>query len=246
MPIVDSGRARLRDAPENVEEHLTSTRTMPRLLTLGAAFVLFAAACNNGGTASTAPTAGADNMDALVAAAKAEGALNVIALPHDWCNYGEMIDGFKAKYPGITVNENCPTAAPVTRSRPSRPRRATPARSSGRDRRRNRLRRRIKADKLVQPYKVATWDTIDSKFKDPDGYWYGDYGSILTFEINKTLSPTAPADWSDLLKPEYATRSPSPVTRASPARPTDACGRLPSPTAARSTTRSRAWTSSSS
>ena len=32
--------------------------------------------------------ADAGGMDALVAAAKAEGELNVIALPDDWCNYG--------------------------------------------------------------------------------------------------------------------------------------------------------------
>ena len=48
-------------------------------------------------------------MDALVAAAKKEGQLTVIALPHDWCNYGGMIDGFKAKY-GLTVNELSPDA----------------------------------------------------------------------------------------------------------------------------------------
>jgi putative spermidine/putrescine transport system substrate-binding protein len=207
VPIVNNGRARLRDAPENVEEHLTSTRTMPRLLTLGAAFVLFAAACNNGGTASTAPTAGADNMDALVAAAKAEGALNVIALPHDWCNYGEMIDGFKAKYPGITVNENLPDggsgdeieAIKTTQGQtgPAVPDVIDVGIAFGDS---------IKADKLVQPYKVATWDSIDSKFKDPDGYWYGDYGSILTFEINKAVVANSPADWSDLLKPEYANK----------------------------------------
>ena len=35
---------------------------------------------------------------------KTEGELTVIALPHDWCNYGEVIAGFSAKY-GIKVNE---------------------------------------------------------------------------------------------------------------------------------------------
>ena len=30
--------------------------------------------------------------------AKAEGKLTTIALPHDWCNYGEVIDTFKTKY----------------------------------------------------------------------------------------------------------------------------------------------------
>jgi len=36
-------------------------------------------------------------MDALVEAAKAEGTLNVIALPPDWANYGEMLEAFTAK-----------------------------------------------------------------------------------------------------------------------------------------------------
>ena len=42
--------------------------------------------------------------DELVAAAKKEGQLTVIALPHDWCGYGALIDSFKAKY-GLAVNE---------------------------------------------------------------------------------------------------------------------------------------------
>jgi putative spermidine/putrescine transport system substrate-binding protein len=46
---------------------------------------------------------------ALVKAAKAEGELTVIALPHDWCGYGNMLDGFKKRY-GIKVNELDPDA----------------------------------------------------------------------------------------------------------------------------------------
>ncbi len=51
-------------------------------------------------TATRAAAAG--GMDALVAAAKEEGALNVIALPPDWANYGAIIEAFRTKY-GITV-----------------------------------------------------------------------------------------------------------------------------------------------
>jgi hypothetical protein len=47
---------------------------------------------------------GAKDQSALIAAAKAEGQLTVIALPHDWVNYGEMIQKFSDKY-GIQVNE---------------------------------------------------------------------------------------------------------------------------------------------
>ncbi|MDP1576659.1 MAG: ABC transporter substrate-binding protein, partial [Cypionkella sp.] len=46
----------------------------------------------------------------IEAAAKAEGMLTTVALPHDWCGYGGVIDGFKAKYPEIKVNELNPDA----------------------------------------------------------------------------------------------------------------------------------------
>jgi putative spermidine/putrescine transport system substrate-binding protein len=57
---------------------------------------------------------------------------------------------------------------------------------------------------LLQPYKVATWDTIPDEVKDPDGYWYGDYYGVLAFQINTDVVETVPQDWPDLLNPEYA------------------------------------------
>jgi putative spermidine/putrescine transport system substrate-binding protein len=48
-------------------------------------------------------------LEELIAAAQAEGELTTIALPRDWCNYGEMIDAFSAQY-GIKVNELDPNA----------------------------------------------------------------------------------------------------------------------------------------
>ena len=44
------------------------------------------------------------DLAGLEAAAKAEGALNVIALPRDWANYGAVIDAFAAKYPETARN----------------------------------------------------------------------------------------------------------------------------------------------
>ena len=40
--------------------------------------------------------------------------------------------------------------------------------------------------------------------KDADGYWYGDYYGVLSFAVNKDIVPEPPADWADLLKPEFA------------------------------------------
>jgi putative spermidine/putrescine transport system substrate-binding protein len=60
-----------------------------------------------------------------------------------------------------------------------------------------------KQEGLIQPYKVATWDTIPDEVKDPDGHWYGDYYGVLAFQINKDVVKNSPQDWVDLLKPEY-------------------------------------------
>ena len=59
-------------------------------------------------TATSAADMG--GMDALVAAAKKEGTLNVIALPPDWANYGAIIKGFTDKY-GIKITRPTPTVS---------------------------------------------------------------------------------------------------------------------------------------
>ncbi len=143
--------------------------------------------------------------DELVAAAKAEGMLTTIALPHDWCGYGEVIAGFKAKYPEITVNELNPDAGSADEveavkankgnTGPQAPDVVDVGLAFG---------PQMQAEGLLMPYKVATWDEIPADVKDPDGHWYGDYYGVMAFGVNKDLVANTPADWSDLLKPEYA------------------------------------------
>jgi putative spermidine/putrescine transport system substrate-binding protein len=156
------------------------------------------------GAATSAPAAGAAmSMDELVAAAKQEGTLSTIALPHDWLNYGEMIEGFKTKY-GLEVNELDPNAgsgdeiqaikANKDNKGPQAPDVIDVGFSFGPS---------SKAEGLLQPYKVATWDSIPDDVKDPDGHWYGDYYGVLAFAVNKDTVKNVPQDWSDLLKPEY-------------------------------------------
>ena len=149
--------------------------------------------------------ASAQDMAALEAAAKAEGMLTVIALPHDWCNYGGVIAGFKAKYPEITLNELNPDAgsadeveavkANKDNTGPQAPDVVDVGLAYG---------PQMKADGLLQPYKVAMWDEIPADIKDEEGYWYGDYYGVMAIGVNKDLVPNTPADWADLLKPEYA------------------------------------------
>jgi putative spermidine/putrescine transport system substrate-binding protein len=146
----------------------------------------------------------AQSMDELVAAAKAEGTLTTIALPHSWCNYGEVISSFKEKY-GIEVNELNPDAGSADEieaikankgnTGPQAPDVIDVGYAFGPS---------AKAEGLTQPYKVSTWDTIPDEVKDPEGHWYADYYGVLAFMVNTDIVKNVPKDWADLLKPEYA------------------------------------------
>jgi putative spermidine/putrescine transport system substrate-binding protein len=145
----------------------------------------------------------ADSMSDLVAAAKKEGELTTIAVPHDWCGYGGIIDAFKAAY-GLKMNELNPDGgsgdeieaikANKGNKGPQAPDVIDVGLAFGPS---------AKAEGLLQPYKVSTWDTIPDDQKDPEGYWYGDYYGVLAFEINSDLVKNPPSDWPDLLKPEF-------------------------------------------
>ncbi len=152
-----------------------------------------------------AGVASADAMADLEAAAKAEGMLTTIALPHDWCGYGAVLEGFHAKYPEISINELNPDAgsadeveairANMNNTGPQAPDVIDVGLAFGPS---------AKDEGLLQPYKVATWDEIPDDVKDADGFWYGDYYGVMSMIVNKDLIDNTPADWADLLKPEYA------------------------------------------
>ena len=181
-----------------------SKRGLAKLLVALLMFGLLAAACAQPTAAPeevVAPPAG--EMDALIAAAQAEGTVTTIALPHDWCNYGAVIEGFKAKY-GIAVNELDPGAGSGEELEAIRANKDNPGPQApdvvdvglafGPT---------AKEEGLIQPYKVATWDEIPDGAKDADGYWYGDYYGVLSFEVNTAEVANPPTEYADLLKPEY-------------------------------------------
>ncbi len=179
-----------------------------RLTLLLLILVLILSACggNTGENATNEGNeteAGTEGMDALIAAAQAEGMLTTIALPHDWCNYGEMIETFKTKY-DIEVNELDPDAGSADEleaikanqgnTGPQAPDVIDVGFAFG---------SQSKDENLIQPYKVSTWDSIPADAKDADGYWYGDYYGVLAFAVNTDIVDNVPQDWPDLLKEEY-------------------------------------------
>ncbi len=157
------------------------------------------AAASKAATAKSAKDVG--GLAALIKLAKAEGELNVIALPRDWANYGEMIDTFSKKY-GIKVNSQNPDASSAdelvavkTLKGQSRqpdvvdvnPTFAVQGANEG----------------LWAPYKVATWNDIASDAKDANGLWYYDYGGYVAIGYDAKRVAVAPKSFKDLLNPRY-------------------------------------------
>jgi putative spermidine/putrescine transport system substrate-binding protein len=176
--------------------------------------VLAAAALVAGGAACSPPAdtgtaAGSDaakaasaadlgGLDKLVEAAKKEGQLNVIALPPDWANYGEIIKAFGDKY-GIKVNSAQPDASSQDEINAA-----------------NQLKGQANAPDVFDlgtavalanvskfaPYKVSTWNDIPDALKEANGTWVNDYGGYMSIGYDSSKVP-APQTVTDLLKPEY-------------------------------------------
>jgi putative spermidine/putrescine transport system substrate-binding protein len=192
---------------------LSSRHSMTRVAGLVGAAALVFAACSSSSGGSAAPesaapagsgtaSAGGPSQE-LIDAAKKEGGLTTIALPHSWCNYGEMLSSFTAKY-GIPINELNPDGSSAQEIDAIKANKDNPGPqapdvidvglSFG---------PQAKTDGLLENYKVSTWDSIPDGAKDADGAWYGDYYGVLSFETNTAAVKNVPKDWSDLLKDEY-------------------------------------------
>lgn len=167
---------------------------------LAAGLALLLSACGGGsttGTSTSGSSSSANTSEAasatslkdfgsladLEAAAKAEGALNVIALPHDWSNYGEVIDTFKKKYPEITVNEANPNASSKEEIDAINTNKGTDKAPDVVD-----VGAAVAEEykDMFAPYKVEAWDDIAEGAKNADGLYYGDYTGIMSLGYNKT------------------------------------------------------------
>jgi putative spermidine/putrescine transport system substrate-binding protein len=168
------------------------------------------AAAGSTGTAAPASTANPatatdvaafGGMANLVAAAKKEGKLNVITLPTNWANYGNIMKDFTAKY-GIKINDANPEGSSqdelnAVKSLKGQSR-APDVLDVGQS-----FALTGAADGLLAPYKVASWSEIPAALKDPSGDWFADYGGFVAIGYNSAKVKVAPTSFADLLKPIY-------------------------------------------
>ena len=142
-------------------------------------------------------SSGSTSMAALVKAAKAEGKLNVIALPPNWANYGELISTFQAKY-GIKVTSENPngssaqeiSALAADKGRSSAPDVIDVGTSYALT---------AMTSHLLAPYKVSTWNEIPAGLKDANGYWFDDYGGYVAIGCNTKTVKVCPTSFKAMM-----------------------------------------------
>lgn len=139
------------------------------------------------------------SLSALEDAAKAEGALNVIALPRDWANYGAILDLFSERYPEITVTELTPDASSAEEIQAAD---ANQGLDTAPDVFDVGLTVALQNTDKFAPYKVQQWDSIPGALKDPDGRFTGDYGGYMSIGYDSTKYP-APTSLDDLLGSDF-------------------------------------------
>ena len=176
-----------------------------------AAAALLAAGCSSSGSSSgsSTSTSSATNwatvtsasagggMNALVAAAKKEGTLNVIALPPTWANYGAIISAFTAKY-GIKINSANPTAPASRRSTRSSTENGTAKAPDVLD---IGMAVALANTSLFAPYKVSTWSASRPPRRTPNGLWYKDYGGYMAVGYSSKFGTIT--SLSQLLGPKF-------------------------------------------
>jgi putative spermidine/putrescine transport system substrate-binding protein len=155
---------------------------------------------SEGGTDAATATSAEEfgGMDALVEAAQEEGQLNVIALPPDWANYGEIIETFAEKY-DIEVNSAQPDAASQDEINAAKQLEGTERAPDVFDLGQSVA---LANTDMFAPYKVETWDDIPDEFKDPDGLWVNDYGGFMSIGFDSAEVPEV-TSVQDLLGPEF-------------------------------------------
>lgn len=155
----------------------------------------------DGGTDAATATSLADfgALADLETAAKAEGQLNVIALPRTWANYGEILDLFAQRYPEITVNEQSPDVSSAEEIQAAT---ANEGLDTAPDVFDLGLAVALQNTDRFAAYKVETFDEIPDALKEPSGLFVGDYGGYMSIGYDSARFP-APTQLSDLLKPAY-------------------------------------------
>lgn len=155
-----------------------------------------------GGSSEGSGEASGSDPEALAAACKSEGALNLIALPDEWARDRGVLASFGEKHPGVTHN----VAVPEGSSQDEEDAVQTLAGHADQpdDVDVDPVVAQEMVDKgLFEPYTPSLSSQIPQSLQDPDHNWVGAYYGVMAIATNASIVPNAPKSFSDLAKPEY-------------------------------------------
>jgi putative spermidine/putrescine transport system substrate-binding protein len=184
-----------------------------KLACAAAAVTLAATACSSNSSSSTSGSGSSTNwgttasatagggMDALVAAAKKEGSLNVITLPRTWANYGKIMDDFTAKY-GIKITDTNPNGSSGDEINAIQHEKGLSSAPDVVDVGNSHA---LPNTNLFADYEVSSWSSIPAALKNANGSWYGDYGGYISIGCvaAKVAPAPCPKTFADLLSSSY-------------------------------------------
>jgi putative spermidine/putrescine transport system substrate-binding protein len=191
------------------EERISRSRLLKRGLAAGAGLTIFSlsdlALATRQRVLQDPPLRGGSvSVKEMIAEARKEGRLNVIALPPDWANYGEIISTFRRKY-----------RIPITSDNPN-----------GSSAQENQAVRSLKGDPrapdvldvgpsfaiaganegLYAKHFTRNFKKVPRAMKDGRGFWVGDYWGVISFGVNSAAVSSVPRTFADLMKSEYRNR----------------------------------------
>jgi len=152
----------------------------------------------------------------MIAEAKKEGRLNVIALPPDWANYGEIISTFTRKYK-IPITSDNPNGSSAQENQAVRSLKGDPRAPDVLD-----VGPSFAIDGanegLYAKHFTRNFKKVPRVMKDGRGFWLADYYGAISFGVNTAVVSNVPRSFQDLLKPEYKNKvalNGSPLTSGS-------------------------------
>jgi putative spermidine/putrescine transport system substrate-binding protein len=149
-------------------------------------------------TIAPEPTETTNPMDALIAAAKAEGEIVSYGLPDDWVNYGGMWTVYEEKYGIPHLDTDMGSGEIIAALEAEAGAGVADITDLGIN-----FGSQVNEQGLSQPYMHSHWDDLPDYAKDPEGRWSAAYWGAIGFCVNTDLVPDVPQSWADLLDPKY-------------------------------------------
>ncbi|WP_223515209.1 ABC transporter substrate-binding protein [Pseudomonas sp. GL-R-26] len=137
-------------------------------------------------------------LDALVAAAKKEGAVNSLGMPDNWANWKDTWAQITQTYGLVHQDTDMSSGQEIAKFEAEKSNASGDIGDVGQSFGPIAVRKGV-----TQAYKPTTWDEIPAWAKDADGHWMVAYSGTISFISNNKLVKNPPKNWGDLLKGNY-------------------------------------------